>query len=89
MAEIDSPVKKVIEVEIVTMRKVGQSPTWPTTQPKRKYIITPRIVKIEGVNTPPKVPNPEDSDVDLDICKSRFLLKDVVALLSKILEEHE
>jgi hypothetical protein len=29
----------------------------PTTVPNRIYMITPKIVSKEGVNTPPKVPN--------------------------------
>jgi len=58
IAEIDSAVRKVIDVEIVTISRVAGSPTFPTTQPKRRYMITPRIVRIDGVNTPPKVPRP-------------------------------
>ena len=45
-------------VEMVTMINVPIKPALPTTQPKRRYIITPKIVKIEGVKTPPNVPNP-------------------------------
>lgn len=44
-----------MEVDNVTIINVPISPTFPTTQPKRKYIITPNIVNIDGVNTPPKV----------------------------------
>lgn len=36
---------------------VPKSPALPTTQPRRRYRITPKIVNMEGVNTPPKVPN--------------------------------
>jgi len=59
MAEIDKEVRKVIEVERVTIANVPSKPTLPTTQPKRRYIITPKIVRIDGVYTPPNVPKPE------------------------------
>jgi hypothetical protein len=58
MEAMDKPVKKVMLVERVTMIKVPIRPTFPTTQPKRRYMITPKMVRIEGVKTPPKVPNP-------------------------------
>jgi len=58
IAAIESEVKKVIEVAKVTISSVHKKPTLPTTHPKRRYIITPRIVSIEGVKTPPKVFNP-------------------------------
>lgn len=32
-------------------------PALPTTQPKRIYMITPKIVRIEGVKTPANAPN--------------------------------
>lgn len=56
-AESDSPVRKVIEVAIVTINSVPANPTLPSTQPKRRYMITPRIVRMLGVNTPLNVPN--------------------------------
>jgi hypothetical protein len=40
------------------MINVPIKPTFPTTQPNRRYIMTPRIVKIDGVKTPPNVPKP-------------------------------
>jgi len=46
-----------MEQAIVTMRRVRGSPTFPRTQPNRRYMMTPRIVRIEGVKTPLKVPN--------------------------------
>ena len=55
MDAMDSEVRKVIDVAKVTMMSVPMSPTFPTTQPKRKYMITPRMVSMEGVNTPPNV----------------------------------
>ena len=57
-AEIDSPVRKVIVLESVTMTSVDASPTEPSTQPKRRYITTPMIVRMLGVNTPANVPKP-------------------------------
>jgi hypothetical protein len=36
---------------------VDHNPAAPTIIGSRRYIITPRIVNIEGVKTPPKVPN--------------------------------
>ena len=39
------------------MRIAPIKPALPTTQPKRIYIITPKMVSIEGVKTPAKVPN--------------------------------
>jgi len=56
-AETERPVRKVTELETVTITSVKASPTCPSTQPVRKYMITPRIVKILGVNTPLNVPN--------------------------------
>ena len=56
---MESPVRNVIEVARVTMTRVPPQPTLATTQPKRRYMITPKIVRIEGVYTPPKVPKPE------------------------------
>jgi hypothetical protein len=58
MAAMERAVRKVREVERVTMRKVPRRPTFPITQPNLRYIMTPRIVRMEGVKTPPKVPSP-------------------------------
>jgi hypothetical protein len=57
MDAIDREVRKVMLVDSVTIMRVPIRPTFPTTHPKRRYMITPRIVRIEGVNTPPKVPS--------------------------------
>ena len=46
-----------IKKEIMMISQVPKSPALPTTQPKRKYMITPNIVSKVGVKTPPKVPN--------------------------------
>ena len=55
---MDSAVRNVIRVEMVTISRAPLRPTFPTTQPNLRYMMTPRIVRIEGVNTPPKVPRP-------------------------------
>ena len=38
-------------------KTITSVPEFPITHPKRRYMITPRIVRIEGINTPPNVPN--------------------------------
>lgn len=58
MDAIESAVRKVMDVPSVTMASVPRSPTLPTTHPKRRYIITPTTVRMDGVKTPPKVFNP-------------------------------
>jgi len=58
MAAIESAVRKVMPVEMVTMSSVPSNPALPTTHPNRRYMMTPRIVRIDGVNTPPNVPRP-------------------------------
>lgn len=50
--------RNVMRVPRVTIMSVPISPTLPTTHPKRKYIITPKTVRMEGVKTPPKVFKP-------------------------------
>ena len=55
---MESAVRKVIDVPSVTIASVPRRPTLPTTHPKRRYIITPTMVRMEGVKTPPKVFNP-------------------------------
>ena len=57
-AEIERPVRSVMELPIVTMRSDVASPTLPSIQPKRRYITTPMIVSMLGVKTPWKVPKP-------------------------------
>lgn len=58
MDAMDSAVRKVIEVPRVTIASVPRRPTLPTTHPKRRYIITPNTVSMDGVKTPPKVFKP-------------------------------
>lgn len=57
MADIDKAVHNVIKNEMPIISQAPSRPALPTTQPRRKYIITPRIVSNVGVKTPPKVPN--------------------------------
>ena len=56
-ADTDSEVMKVMPLAMVTMSSTGHRPTLPSAQPNRKYMITPRIVRMLGVNTPLKAPN--------------------------------
>ena len=58
MADTESVVRNVIAVASVTIASAPIRPTLPTTHPKRRYMMTPRIVRIDGVNTPPNVPSP-------------------------------
>jgi hypothetical protein len=57
MAEIEREVRKVMAVDRVTINKVPIKPTFPTTQPNLRYMIAPRMVRRDGVKTPPKVPS--------------------------------
>ena len=57
-AEIERPVTKVIDEQSVTRKSVPPRPRLPSTQPKRRYITTPMIVRMLGVNTPWNVPKP-------------------------------
>jgi len=57
MAEALRPVMNVIELASRTMKMVRGRPTLPTTQPKRRYMIRPRMVSTLGVHTPRKAPN--------------------------------
>jgi hypothetical protein len=57
---IDETLKPVITeimCAITMIPIVAQNPASPTIIGSRKYMITPRMVKMDGVNTPPKVPN--------------------------------
>ena len=56
-ADADSAVMKVIELASSTTSRVTGRPRLPTTQPKRRYMIRPRMVSTLGVKTPRKVPN--------------------------------
>ena len=52
----DRPV--VMEMICATrmIKRVIHKPACPVIQGKRRYMMTPRIVRMEGVNTPAKVP---------------------------------
>ena len=52
----DTAVKDVISLAHNTMMMASIIPDWPTIWPKRRNMITPRIVSTFGVNTPLKVP---------------------------------
>ena len=56
-ADALNAVTKAILLQIATIATAPQSPALATTQPKRRYIITPRIVSTLGVNTPKNAPN--------------------------------
>jgi hypothetical protein len=56
---MDDTLKPVVtEMRCATtmMPSAAKRPPCPTIQGRRMYMITPRIVRIAGVNTPPKVP---------------------------------
>jgi len=59
---MERAVKNVIAVEMVTIRRVPIRPTFPTTHPNLRYMITPKMVSIDGVNTPPNVLKPVSDD---------------------------
>ena len=53
---IDRLVHRVMITEIPTMIMAPATPAFPTTQGCRMYMITPRMVRTVGVNTPWNVP---------------------------------
>ena len=58
MAESDRLVRVVMILAARTIASACNKPAWPTTWPKRRNMITPRIVSVQGVNTPANVPKP-------------------------------
>lgn len=54
-AEIERVVRVVMALAMMRIKKACKMPASPITYPARMNIITPSIVSIEGVNTPPKV----------------------------------
>ena len=50
------PVATVMRWATTTMISAPPKPTLPTTFPSERYMTTPRMVRIDGVNTPPNVP---------------------------------
>jgi len=65
MLDTATAVIAVIALARSTIASAWTSPAFPTTQLKRRYMMTPMIVRKLGVNTPPKVPSvrrrPKDS----------------------------
>src|SRR5690606_39113181 len=57
MDEMLRPVVTEITCATAMIPRAMYRPALPTTQGRRMYMMTPRIVRIDGVNTPPKVPN--------------------------------
>ena len=57
MADRDRLVKKVMVFDAAIITNAESTPACPTTYPRRKNMITPRIVNVQGVNTPANVPN--------------------------------
>lgn len=55
--EKDSVVMSVIEFAIKTTKMTRRRPRWPTNHPVRRYMITPRMVRMVGAKTPRNVPN--------------------------------
>jgi hypothetical protein len=64
----------VILCAIINMRRPYNSPVFPTTHPRRRYIITPRRVRTVGTYTPPKVPNFTEAEIEFFFFMSYDLL---------------
>jgi hypothetical protein len=76
-----NPVVTEIICAIKIMPIVYIKPASPTTQPKRIYIITPKIVNKDGVNTPANAPYFLISDIlDFSLCVNILLFKDFAKL---------
>ncbi|OIO89088.1 MAG: hypothetical protein AUJ92_22390 [Armatimonadetes bacterium CG2_30_59_28] len=57
MAEMESPVSRVMLLAMMRIRSAWRIPACPTTNPARMNMMTPKMVRTAGVKTPPKVPN--------------------------------
>jgi len=57
MAASETLVSREMEVASARMARAPWSPPLPTTKPVRRNRIRPRIVRMLGVKTPPKVPS--------------------------------
>ncbi len=57
MLEMLSPVLMLMTWETAMMPSATYRPPLPTTHGRRRYMMTPRIVRMLGVKTPPNVPN--------------------------------
>lgn len=58
IAAINRPVSSVMATDNVTIRSVAGRPTLPRTHGRRRNMMTPRIVRTLGMNTPLNVPKP-------------------------------
>lgn len=56
MEERERAVKVVMTKERRIIKSDPRRPAFPTTQPRRRNMITPRMVRRVGVKTPAKVP---------------------------------
>ena len=56
-AEKAKVVMTVMALARTTTRKTRMRPRCPTSHPVRRYMITPRMVRMVGVKTPTKVPS--------------------------------
>ena len=56
--DTESAVASVMRFAMTTMASAPTRPTLPTTHPARRYRMTPRMVRIDGVKTPMNVPSP-------------------------------
>jgi hypothetical protein len=54
----DSAVDAVMVIHVAIINHEPSKPAFPTNHPCRRYMMTPRMVTIVGVNTPENVPNP-------------------------------
>ena len=55
--ERDKAVQTVIDLANNIIATAPRNPALPTTQPSRRNIITPSMVRTSGVKTPPNTPN--------------------------------
>ena len=60
-AAMDREVSVVMLLASSRISSACKMPAWPTTKPARINMMTPKMVRIEGVKTPPKVPSRFDS----------------------------
>ena len=54
--DTDNAVMRVMTFAKPTIANVPQIPAFPTTQPNLRYMIAPKMVRIEGMKTPKRVP---------------------------------
>jgi hypothetical protein len=85
---MDEVVNTVMVLARTRMDRAPSTPAWPITKLARMNMITPRMVRMAGVNTPPNVPKrffAELCSVVSGICSHYKLLKSIV--LSAELQE--